>query len=47
MKEWKEGEMKEFPWITIIKYSGIFICEICKLFNPRNKFVVNFFFNIK
>jgi hypothetical protein len=44
----KEGEMKNFPWLTIIKKSGIVICEVCKLFNPRNRFVVNYyFFNIK
>jgi hypothetical protein len=50
MKKWKEGEMIEgemerFPWITIIKNSGTFICEICKLLNPRKQFVVNYNFN--
>jgi hypothetical protein len=43
MKKWKEGEMKKFPWITIIKNSGTFICEICKLLFPRHQFVVNYF----
>jgi hypothetical protein len=32
---------RKYPLLTIIKNSRIFVCEICKLVNPRKDFSVN------
>jgi hypothetical protein len=42
MKRRKGIGEKKLPWVTIIENPAIVICEICKLINPRNKFVVNY-----
>jgi hypothetical protein len=32
---------RKYPSLTIIKDAQIFVCEICKLVNPRKDFLVN------